>query len=55
MDQIHPITEDNLRIENQSIPNRKISNREKLVYSMLTGIVLAVWIIVFIATYLLKK
>ena len=25
MDQIHPVSEDNLRIENQPIPNRKIT------------------------------
>ena len=55
MDQIHPVSEDNLRIENQPIPNRKINNREKLVYSMLVAIVIAVWFIVFMATYAFKK
>tara|TARA_Y100000389_G_C17200120_1_gene383215 strand:- start:313 stop:483 length:171 start_codon:yes stop_codon:yes gene_type:complete len=55
MDQIHPVSEDNLRIENQSIPNKKMNSREKLVYSMLVGIVIAVWFIVFMATYASKN
>lgn len=55
MDQIHPVSEDNLRIENQPIPNRKINNREKLVYSILVAIVIAIWFIVFITTFTLKN
>ena len=55
MDQIHPVSEDNLRIENQPIPNRKINNRENLGYSILVAIVIAIWFIVFTNTFTLKN